>query len=65
MTRPVRPQLTLAAAGTVLGIGLGVVAAEIVPGLGGVIGALVTVIGATVVVAIVLATTRLRGNGGG
>lgn len=57
MTRPARPQLTLAAAGTVLGIGLGVVATETIPGLGGIVGALLAVVGATAVVAIVLATT--------
>jgi hypothetical protein len=57
MTRPARPQLTLAVAGTVLGIGLGVVAAAIMPGLGAIIGALVAVIGATAVAAILLVTT--------
>lgn len=56
MTRR-RPPFAIAAAATVLGIGLGIALAGIAPGFGVIAGALVAIVGGSLVTAAVLATT--------
>jgi hypothetical protein len=57
MTRPARPQLTLAAAATAFGVGLGIVLVGVAPAIGVLAGVLIAVVAGTLLTVSVLRTT--------